>query len=169
MSFDFDRIVSTLSRHGVAYVLIGGAAALAHGSTLATEDVDLTPARDQPNLDRLGDALLELQARLRTANELEGVEFPCNGRFIAAMPLMLMLNLTTIAGDIDLALAPSGFAEGYDALAPRAVEVDFGNGAVVLVAALDDIITSKRTADRPKDRAALPYLEALADEIARGS
>ena len=167
MSFDFDRIVSTLSRHGVAYVLIGGAAALAHGSTLATEDVDLTPARDQPNLDRLGDALLELQARLRTVNEPEGVEFPCNGRFIAAMPLMV--NLTTIAGDIDLALAPSGFAEGYDALGAARVEVDFGNGTIVLVAALDDIITSKRTADRPKDRAALPYLEALADEIARGS
>ena len=167
MSFDFARIVSTLSRHGVAYVLIGGAAALAHGSTLATEDVDLTPARDQPNLDRLGDALLELQARLRTANEPEGVEFPCNGRFIAAMPMML--NLTTDAGDVDLALAPSGFAEGYDVLAPRAVDVDFGDGTIVLVAALDDIITSKRTADRPKDRAALPYLEALADEIARGS
>lgn len=42
MTFDFDRIVSTLSRHGVAYVLIGGIAAVAHGSTLATEDVDLT-------------------------------------------------------------------------------------------------------------------------------
>ena len=101
MTFDFDRIVSTLSRHGVAYVLIGGAAAVAHGSTLATEDVDLTPARDQGNLDRLGEALLELRARLRTANEPDGVEFPCNGRFLAAMPTML--NLTTDAGDIDLA------------------------------------------------------------------
>ena len=166
MSFDFDRIVSTLARHGVAYVLIGGAAALAHGSTLATEDVDLAPARDQRNLDRLGDALLELGARLRTANEPDGVEFPCHGRFLAAMPTML--NLTTNAGDIDLALAPSGFAEGYAALAPRAIEVDFGDGTIVLVAALDDIIASKRAADRPKDRAALPYLEALADEIARG-
>lgn len=166
MTFDFDRIVSTLSRHGVAYVLIGGAAAVAHGSVLATEDVDLVPARDQPNLDRLGGALLELQARIRTANEPDGLEFPCNGRFLAAMPTML--NLTTDAGDIDLALAPSGFADGYDALAPRAVAVDFGDGAIVLVAALDDIITSKRAANRPTDRAALPYLEALADEIARG-
>ena len=106
MSLDFERVVSTLSRHGVTYVLIGGAAALAHGSTLTTEDVDLAPSR---------------------------------------------------------------FAEGYDALAPRAIEVDFGDGTIVLVAALDDIIASKRAADRPKDRAALPYLEALADEIARGS
>lgn len=167
MTFDFDRIVSTLSRHHVTYVMIGGAAAVAHGSTLATEDIDLTPARDQPNLDRLGDALLELRARLRTANEPDGVELPCDGRFLAAMPMTL--NLTTDAGDIDLALTPAGFAGGYDALAPRAIEIDFGGGAVVLVAALDDIIASKRAADRPKDRAALPYLEALADEIARGS
>lgn len=166
MTFDFDRIVATLSRHEVAYVLIGGAAAVAHGSTLATEDIDLTPARDQQNLDRLGEALLELRARLRTPNEPDGVEFPCNGRFLAAMPTML--NLTTVAGDIDLAVAPAGFADGFEALAPRASEVDFGDGAIVLVAALDDIIASKRAAGRPKDRAALPYLEALADEIARG-
>ena len=106
MTFDFDRIVSTLSRHGVAYVLIGGAAAVAHGSTLATEDVDLTPARDRGNLDRLGEALLELRARIRTAHEPDGVEFPCSGRFLAAMPTML--NLTTAAGDIDLALSPAG-------------------------------------------------------------
>jgi hypothetical protein len=167
MSFDFDRIVSTLSRHGVAYVLIGGSAAIAHGSTLATEDVDLVPARDQRNLDRLGDALRELRARLRTAGEPDGVAFPCNGRFLAAMPTLV--NLTTDAGDIDLALAPSGFANGYDALAPRAVEVELAEGTIVLVAALDDVIASKRAADRPKDRAALPYLKALADEIARGS
>lgn len=80
-----------------------------------------------------------------------------------------MLNLSTDAGDIDLAVSPADFAEGYEALAPRASEIDFGDGAVVLVAAPDDIIASKRAANRPKDRAALPYLEALADEIARGS
>ena len=166
MTFDLDRIVSTLSRHRVVYVLVGGAAAVVHGSTLATEDVDITPARDRKNLDGLGDALRELGARIRTSNEPDGIEFPCDGRFLAAMPMML--NLTTDAGDLDLVLAPAGFADGYDALLPRAVEVDLGDGVMVLVAALDDLITSKRAANRPKDRAALPYLDALADEIARG-
>jgi hypothetical protein len=166
MTFDFERIASTLSRHGVAYVLVGGAAAVAHGSTLPTEDVDITPARDLRNLDRLADALRELDARIRAPNEPGGVEFPYDGRFLAAIPLML--TLTTIAGDVDIALAPAGFAGGYDALAPRAVEVDFGNGVIVSVAALDDVIASKRAANRAKDKAALPYLEALADEIARG-
>lgn len=166
MSFDFERVVSTLSRHGVAYVLVGGAAAVAHGSTLPTEDVDITPARDRPNLDRLADALRELGARIRTPNEPAGVELPCDGGFLAAIPAML--NLTTAAGDVDVTLAPAGFATGYDALAPRAVEVDFGDGVIVLIAALDDIIASKAAANRAKDRAALPYLEALAEEIARG-
>jgi hypothetical protein len=166
MTFDFERIVSTLSRHRVAYVLVGGAAAVAHGSTLATDDVDITPARDRRNLDRLAAALRELGARIRTSNKPKGVEFPCDGAFLATIPTML--DLTTNAGDLDLTLAPAGFVGGYDALAPRAVEVDFGDGVNVLVAALDDIIRSKRAANRAKDKAALPYLEALADEIARG-
>lgn len=163
---DFERIVSTLSRHGVRYVLVGGAAAVAHGSTLTTEDVDVTPARDRPNLDRCAAALRELHARIRAPDEPNGVAFPVDGGFLAAMPLML--NLVTDAGDVDLVMAPSGFPEGYDTLAPRAIELDFGDGRTVLVAALDDVIASKRSANRPKDRYALPYLEALADEIARG-
>ena len=165
MTLGFERIVSTLARHGVAYVLVGGAAAVAHGSTLPTEDVDVTPARDSANLDHLAAALRELGARIRTSSEPGGVAFPIDGGFLAAMPLML--NLVTDAGDLDITLAPSGFPDGYDTLGPRAIEVEFDD-VIVKVAALDDVITSKRAANRAKDRAALPYLEALADEIARG-
>jgi hypothetical protein len=38
---------------------------------------------------------------------------------------------------------------------------------VVVVAALTDIIRSEEAADRPKDRATLPVLYALEEEIAR--
>jgi hypothetical protein len=159
-------MLGTLQRHRVAYVLIGGMAATAYGSVLPTEDVDITPARDRRNLDRLAGALRDLHARIRMGSEPDGVEFPCDGAFLAAQPPML--NLTTEAGDLDLTAFPAGFPDGFDRLASHAIEVDFGDGVVALVASLDDIITSKRAADRSKDRAALPYLEALADEIARG-
>jgi hypothetical protein len=167
MTLDVDRILSVLDRHGVEYVLVGGLAAVAHGSTLPTEDIDITPRRGRANLDRLAAALGELGARLRAEGEPEGVAFPCDGAFLAAMSSMV--NLTTTAGDLDLVLAPSGFAGGYDELAPRAVTVDLGHDITVQIAALDDLIASKRAAGRAKDRAALPYLEALADEIAGGT
>lgn len=165
MSFDPEHLLRTLNRHGVAYVLVGGFAAVAHGSSLLTEDVDVAPARDRANLDRLAAALGELGARLRAANEPAGVGFPCDGGFLAAQPLML--NLITVAGDLDLTLAPAAFPNGYDDLVGDAVAIDLGDGMVTQVASLRDVIASKRAAGRTKDLAALPHLEALADEIAR--
>jgi hypothetical protein len=53
---------------------------------------------------------------------------------------------------------------GFDALATHAVLFDI-DGAEILVASLDDVIQSKTMADRPKDRAVLPILLALRDEI----
>ena len=78
-----------------------------------------------------------------------------------------MLNLTTDLGDIDLTIAPAGFPRGYDDLVGDAIAIDVGDGAATLVAALDDVIASKRAAGRAKDLAALPYLEALRQEQQR--
>lgn len=158
---DVERLIGTLNRHGVRYVLVGGIAAVAHGSPLPTEDVDITPATDPENLEHLSRALEELDARIRTGAP-EGVAFPIDPGFLAAQPHML--NLQTVAGDLDLVITPAGFPEGYEALVVDAVPLDLGDGARTLVASLDDVIRSKRAADRDKDRRALPYLEALADE-----
>ena len=165
MTLDLDRVIATLARYDVRYVLVGGLAAAAHGSTLPTEDVDVVPARDRNNLDRLAAALEELGARIRAEGEPDGVEFPCTGAFLLAMGAML--NLTTDAGDVDLVMQPAGFDAGHDDLDARAIDVEL-DGVVVRVASLGDVMASKRAANRPKDVAAMPYLEALAEEIARG-
>ena len=55
----------------------------------------------------------------------------------------------------------------FDGWRAGATHEHVGGGAMVLVASLDDVIDSERTADRAKDRSALPYLESLRDEIAR--
>src|SRR3990172_2336577 len=83
---DFDpvRILRTLEGHGVRYVLIGAVAARLQGAPLLTSDLDITPADDPSNLASLAAALKELGARLRTANDPEGVDFPLEPEMLAA-------------------------------------------------------------------------------------
>ena len=64
-SFDPDRVLETLDRHGVAFLLVGGLAARAHGAARQTADVDCVPDTSSENLGRMAAALLDLNARLR--------------------------------------------------------------------------------------------------------
>ena len=66
-AFDPLTALSTLRRHGVRFVLIGGFAAAIRGAPLVTGDLDVCHARDRANLERLAAALRELGARLRGA------------------------------------------------------------------------------------------------------
>ena len=161
--FDPERVLSTLHRHGVDFVLIGGLAAVVHGSTLTTVDIDITPERSEANLGRLAAALTELDARLRTAHEPEGVAFPIDAGFLGAQPHLV--NLVTDAGDVNLTFTPAAFPNGYDDLRARVVLVHLVDDGDTAVATLDAVIESKRAANRPKDQAALPYLEALRAEL----
>src|SRR5262245_31188520 len=122
MTFDPEQLLHVLNRHGVAYVIVGGIAAVAHGSTLPTEHVDVTPARDGANLDRLAAALREIGVSEREPN---GAEFVCDGAFLAQSTI---LNLVTDLGDVDLVISLAGFPRGYDDLVGNAVAIDLGDG-----------------------------------------
>ena len=160
--FDPKRLLEALHANAVEFVVVGGLAAVAYGSSLPTEDLDIAPERSRTNLDRLAAALRDLNAKIRTGDD-EGVEFPTDGAFIAAQPHML--NLVTDAGHLDLTMTPAAFPNGYDDLIGRAVALDLGAGTATLVASLRDVIASKEAAGRPKDQIALPYLYTLADEL----
>ena len=162
--FDPVRICRILNEEGVEYVVVGGFAAAIRGSSLPTRDIDVVPARTSDNLDRLGRALGRMGAKIRTGDE--PVPAPLDGAFLANTTAML--NLATDFGDVDLAFTSAGRAEDFAGWRRSATEEELSDGVVALVAALDDVIDCKRTADRPKDRMALPYLEALRDELDRG-
>ena len=38
---DFGALLATLNRHGVAFIVVGGAAAIAHGSARLTQDLEI--------------------------------------------------------------------------------------------------------------------------------
>ncbi len=141
------------------FVVVGAVAAIAHGSPLPTEDMDITPDRAGDNLVSLAAALLDLEARLRTPQG--PVDFPIDAQMLAGN---VVWTLTTRAGDLDLVFMPAG-TQGYDDLRRSAVELDLGSGAPALVAALPDVIRSKEAAGRPKDVAQLPALRQTLEVI----
>jgi hypothetical protein len=144
---DPERLVTTLARHDVRYVMIGAMAARLQGFPRVTADADIAPARDGDNLRRLAEALRELDARVYTESVPEGLPFDCSPPMLARADLW---NLVTSAGRLDIAFAPSG-TDGYADLMKDAVPFDVF-GVRLNVASLEDIIRSKEAADRPQDR-----------------
>ncbi|MGH9066280.1 MAG: nucleotidyl transferase AbiEii/AbiGii toxin family protein [Acidimicrobiales bacterium] len=162
-AFDPQAMLAVLDRHHVKYVLVGGFAANVHGAMRPTKDIDVAPATTTQNLTRLADALRELNVGIRVDELPEGLPFDTSA---AALKGMAILNLRSQFGDLDLTFSPAGFPAGYADLIGRATE-HVVNGLTIHVAALDDVITSKATANRPKDQDALPELMRLARQAAR--
>lgn len=159
--FDPLRLIQTLRRHEVRFVLIGGIAARLWGSPTVTNDLDLCYARDPENLERLATALRELGARLRGAPP--DLPFLLDARTLAAGDAF---TFVTDAGALDVMGFPAG-SGGFDALGRTAEKMEIG-GEPVLVAAIEDLIRMKEAAGRPKDRVELEILHALREEIEGG-
>jgi predicted nucleotidyltransferase len=150
---DVARILRALTERGVDFVVIGGIAAVLHGSARNTFDLDVCFATDAANLEALGEVLVNLQARLRGVEDVPFV--PDAG----TLRRVEVLALTTDAGDLDVLARPAG-APGFDSLRRRADRFDVG-GFAVLVASVDDLIAMKSAAGRPKDRETVAELEAI--------
>lgn len=161
-SLDAGAIVAALRRNEVAFVAVGGMAAIWHGARRPTKDFDLCPAWSPENLERLASALEELDARLLVPDgPAAGVGVPVDGRFLAAMELS---TWRTAAGDLDVVLGiPADrrwHLARFEQLRSRALLVEL-EGSTVMLASLDDIIRSKQISDRPSDHEALPELTDL--------
>lgn len=158
---DFGAILEVLLRHEVKFVLIGGLAAVVHGSPIATEDVDVTPEASRDNLARLSTALTELGAQVRFDNE--ALPFAHDAESLAAAGVW---NLRTSFGDLDISMVPNG-TSGYADLVRDSTSVE-AYGLAIPVASLADVIRSKQAANRPKDQRVLPVLrEILASRYER--
>ncbi len=150
----FERILETLIRRKVKYLVIGGVAAILQGVPLPrTADLDVTPSSDPENKKRLASALRDLEAKLRAPGLDEGVDIPLDERTFSGMVTMTFL---TSFGPLDISFVPDG-TEGYDDLL-RDVQVVERFGIKIPVASVADIVRSKRAAGREKDASHLVIL-----------
>ena len=166
--FDPQRMLSALVEREVRFVLVGGMAAVLHGDVGVTVDIDIVPERSAENLGRLAGALRGLGARIRAEGEPEGVPFDCSAGFFGNLSPDALVNMITVAGDLDVALQPSG-THGFADLRRSAVEIEVAERLRILVASLEDVIRSKEAAAREKDRLVLPRLRRLLERVRQGA
>ncbi len=148
---DLAGLVGVLADYRVRYVVIGGVAVAAHGYVRATEDVDLVPDPDRDNLDRLGNALVSLDAGL-SADPARGIG-PAERQ---ALYRGRNLTLTTRLGDIDVVQRLPG-VPGYAELAADAHDAAIG-GVPIAVASRAHLIAMKQARGSAQDRADLERL-----------
>lgn len=151
---DFAAILRRLNDFSVEYVLIGGVAAIIHGTARATYDVDVVYNRSRDNIARLAAALSGLNPYLRGAPP--GLPFQFDSETVQRG---LNFTLTTALGNLDVLGYVVGGGEYRDIL-PHAEIAEFA-GIKCQCLGLRKLIEVKRAAGRPKDFEPIAELERL--------
>jgi predicted nucleotidyltransferase len=158
---NFLELARCLLHSGVEFIVVGGAAATAHGSARSTTDLDLVYRRTPENIRRMVAALAPHSPYLRGAPP--GLPFQWDEATIQrGLNFTLILSL----GDLDL-LGEIAGGGSYNDLLPHAVSLQLF-GVECLCLGLERLIQVKRAAGRPKDLEAVAELEAILEERRRG-
>jgi predicted nucleotidyltransferase len=150
----FESMLRGLNDAGVEYIVIGGVAAVAHGSSFLTNDLDVCYRAGREHLERLAQLLRAWKAYPRGWEP--GLPFEMDARTFATTPV---LTLATSEGQLDLLDTVAGVG-GYEEALKSSEEI-MAFGLRFRVLSLPAILAAKRATGRTKDLAQLPALEAL--------
>jgi len=159
---DFLSLLKVLTNAEVEFIVIGGVAAILHGSARLTQDIDVVYRRSNENLDRIVSALSPYHPYLRGAPP--GLPFRWDARILKAG---LNFTLTTDLGPIDLLGHVAG-GPAFENLLPDTVVMDMNEFSCRCLE-LQRLILTKKAAGRPKDLEPIAELEALLEERESGT
>lgn len=151
---DLEGLLRALTDAGIAFIVVGGAAAVIHGAPITTQDLDIVPRLVGDDAERLVATLADLDARFRPV--LAGRDIAPTVEHVVARG---QLNLITRLGPLDI-LGRLHDARGYEELEPHAIEVVDGDLRVRVID-LATLIEIKRSTGRVRDHLVVPILEAL--------
>jgi hypothetical protein len=151
------RLFQILCDADIDFVVVGGFAALLHGSTLITRDLDVCAVLSNEDVGKLRAALRELHPTHRlTPQRLSFLANPEPG-----LPVK-NLYLETDLGSVDLLSFIDGIGD-FERVRAGSIEIElFGRRCRVM--SLDDLIRAKEALSRDKDRAAITLLKALREK-----
>ena len=154
---DFNALLRLLTENEVEFIIVGGAAATAHGSARLTLDLDVVYKRSAENIARIVNALRPIKPYLRGAPA--GLPFDWSVETVAQG---LNFTLITTLGALDL-LGEIAGGGGYEQLFPETIEVGIA-GVNCRCLNLERLIKVKRAAGRPKDLETVAELQQILEE-----
>jgi len=161
MATDFQRIIRVLVSHDVDFVIVGALSAVLHGAPVSTFDIDIVHDRDDDNLDRLLDALDDLNARYRRPDD-KVIRPDRQGMSGDGHHL-----LETDDGPLDV-LGTIETNYDYTDLLDFAVELEFDESPVQVLS-LEKYLDFVEQSDRPGDQAKLAVLRETLDRSEDGT
>jgi hypothetical protein len=149
--FDPYAILAALDRRRVAYVVIGSFARVVRGAEELPDGLDIVPSLRPQNLQRLEEALADLEAvgvggaRIRLNENLDA-----------------LIRVTGPAGELKIAPEPVG-TRGYDDLRRAATGEPLGRGLRPPVASTGDLARMLAALGRDEDKPKLQALRQVAE------
>jgi hypothetical protein len=157
---NFENLLARLIECRVEFVLVGGFAATAYGSTLLTQDVDVCLRFSPDSLMRLQEALADLHPVHRMTPQrlpLRLTPETCQG--------LKNLYLDTDLGQLDCLGTIQGVGD-FVHVKEHSIEVRLATG-VCRILSLDALIQSKEAMGRPRDRESVLQLKAIRARLSR--
>jgi hypothetical protein len=157
---DFLAVIHALIEHGVAFIVVGGVAAVLEGAPISTFDLDIVHSRNLDNVQRLSTALAALDAyyRLQPERRIR----PQESHLAPAGRQLLMTRF----GPLDV-LGAIGRSRGYEELLEHVTELQIEPGHIISVLKLAKLIEVKSETAGEKDFATLPILRKTLEEKGR--
>jgi hypothetical protein len=153
-------ILRRLATNKVEFVLVGGMAGIAHGSSMVTEDVDVCAPLSVENISRILSAIGDLNPRWRMTPQRPAV--PRDAQKLATYNNLYMV---TDLGQFDVLGEITGVGS-FDEVKRKSVELRVG-GMECRVLSIDALIQAKRAIGRPRDVQAAMELEAIRGRIGK--
>ncbi len=152
---DLSKLLKILLENEINFVLIGGFAAVVHGSTLVTQDLDICSAMTLESIEKLRFVLKDLNPthRMNRKANLSFLEHP------KSIEGLKNIYLETDLGVLDILSATSPVGD-FETIKKNAIEISL-YGFICKVISIDDLIKVKETMKRPKDLQAVIELKKI--------
>ncbi|HEY3514995.1 hypothetical protein [Kribbella sp. NPDC051137] len=159
IGFDPFPLLRALHRSGVRVAVIGQVAGIMHGSVDLTGDLDLLWDGDPAHAAALASAFAQVEGGPAVLEDKDGRPVPCEAA--SFLGSKVLFSTATASGDCCTPALPWGAIPVADYLA-RSLRTVADDGLEIHYLRLDDLISMRRAAGRPKDHRRADELDLLA-------